>query len=181
MSQTRERIFRKLLLQQKVKFKPQLREAAKKKTWNIVRGDTVQVIGNHPESGKQGIIKLVDRKKDRVLVEGVNMRPFTIRPDEERGIKGSIIQKERTIHYSKVNLVDPVTGGPTRIMKKFLDDGTKVRISKRSGAVIPKPEILKLRKPINLTVTDQCTTEDDGVWELTYDKEKEVHRDEIVK
>ena len=55
------------------KPKPQLREAEKKKSWNILRGDKVQVIGKHPEKGKQGIVLQVLRDKDRVLVEGVNM------------------------------------------------------------------------------------------------------------
>ena len=41
----------------------QEREAAKKKRWNILRGDKVQVIGRHPESGKQGIVMEVLRKK----------------------------------------------------------------------------------------------------------------------
>lgn len=56
------------------KPKPQLREAAKKSQWNIVRGDKVQVIGrNHPERGKQGIVKKILRDLDRVIVDGVNM------------------------------------------------------------------------------------------------------------
>ena len=148
---------------------PQLREAEKKKRWDIVRGDKVQVIGNHPERGKQGIVLEVLRKKDRVIVEGVNMGVKQIKGDKDRGIPGRTIQKERTIHYSKVNLVDPMLGQPTRIYKKFLDDGTKVRVSKKSGAIIPRPEILTFRRrPVNSMVTPSCTAEADA-WEITYD------------
>jgi large subunit ribosomal protein L24 len=150
------------------KPKPQLREAAKKTKWDILRGDKVQVIGNHPERGKQGIVMGVLRDKDRVLVEGVNMGPRNIKGDKDRGIPGKVIMKERTIHYSNVNLVDPVQGVPTRIVKKILDTGEKVRIAKKSGAIIPRPEILSFRKkPVNSVVTASCTSEDDA-WEITY-------------
>jgi large subunit ribosomal protein L24 len=151
------------------KPKPQLNEAAKKTQWNILRGDKVQVIGKHPERGKQGIVTAVLRDKDRVIVEGVNLGPRNIKGDKDRGIPGKVIMKERTIHYSNVNLVDPVQNVPTRITKKYLETGEKVRISKKSGAIIPRPEILEFRKrPVNSVVTDSCTSEDD-VWEITYE------------
>ena len=41
---------------------------------------------------------------------------------------------------SNVNLVDPTTNQPTKIRYGFLEDGTSVRISKKSGAIIPKPD-----------------------------------------
>jgi large subunit ribosomal protein L24 len=137
--------------------------------YNIVRGDKVQVIGRrHPERGKQGIVKEVLRKLDRVIVEGVNMGPRRIKGDPDRGIKGTTIMKERTIHYSAVNLVDPVTNQPTRVYRKYLEDGTKVRISKKSGAIIPRPDILTVRrKPVNAIVTKDDTSDEDA-WEVTY-------------
>jgi large subunit ribosomal protein L24 len=150
------------------KPKPQLREAAKKNKWDVLRGDKVQVIGSHPENGKQGIVVKVLRSLDRVIVEGVNMGVKNIKGDKDRGIPGRTIMKERTMHYSNVNLVDPVQGGPTRINRKFLETGEKVRIAKKSGAIIPRPEILSFRKrPVNSIVTESCTAEDD-VWEISY-------------
>eukprot|EP00980_Cylindrotheca_fusiformis_P020316 scaffold7344_cov145-Cylindrotheca_fusiformis.AAC.14 len=150
------------------KPKPQLREAAKKTKWNVLRGDKVQVIGNHPERGKQGIVKTVLREKDRVIVEGVNMGVRNIKGDKDRGIPGRSVQIERAMHSSNVQLVDPVTGGPTRIMRKYLQTGEKVRIAKKSGAIIPRPDILSFRKrPVNSIVTESDTSEDDA-WETTY-------------
>ena len=138
--------------------------------WNIVRGDTVQVIQrNHPEYGKQGVVSQVMRDKMRVIVEGVNIAPRRIKGDAERGTKGQTIMSERSIHYSNVNLVDPVTGFPTKVTYSFLDDGTKVRISKRSGAIIPKPDILTQRPPKNLIASKESdTVNDDDVWGETY-------------
>lgn len=150
------------------KPKPQLREAAKKKQWDILRGDKVEVIGHHPERGKQGIVKNVLREKDRVIVEGVNLGPRQIKGDKDRGIQGRIIQLERSMHASNVNLLDPVTEKPTRIRREILPTGEKVRIANKSGAIIPRPDKLTMRKrPLNSIVTESCTSEDDA-WAVTY-------------
>lgn len=168
MSSTARSRLQRLVQQKFSKPSPQLREAAKKKSWDILRGDKVQVIGQHPERGKQGIVLKVLRAQDRVIVEGVNMGVRTIKGDKDRGIQGRTIQKERTLHYSNVNLVDPVHGVPTRVNKKILDTGEKVRISKKSGAIIPRPEILTFRRrPVNSVVTESCTSEDDA-WAISY-------------
>ncbi len=152
--------------------KPQFKEAAKKTKWNILRGDQVQIISRtHPEYGKQGIVLHVDRERDRVIVENVNLGTKKQKADPDLGRPGRMIKVERSIHYSNVNLVDPVTGQPTRVIRKYLEDGTKVRVSKKSGAIIPRPEILKERKrPQSLTSCDHSDTKnDDDVWEVTYD------------
>mmetsp|Transcript_18658 Transcript_18658/g.24483 ORF Transcript_18658/g.24483 Transcript_18658/m.24483 type:complete len:201 (+) Transcript_18658:1-603(+) len=165
------------------KNKPSIREAAKKTKWNIVRGDKVQVIGKHPENGKQGIVTKVLHDLDRVIVEGVNIGPFQKKGDPDRGRKGEIVQKERTMHYSKVSLIDPVSGLPTRIYKKYLEDGSKVRVAKKSGAIIPRPAILTQRKkPISSIVTESDTLDEDA-WEITYspDQPSRWHTDGVSK
>eukprot|EP00571_Detonula_confervacea_P012723 CAMPEP_0172298340 /NCGR_PEP_ID=MMETSP1058-20130122/1045_1 /TAXON_ID=83371 /ORGANISM="Detonula confervacea, Strain CCMP 353" /LENGTH=198 /DNA_ID=CAMNT_0013007609 /DNA_START=82 /DNA_END=678 /DNA_ORIENTATION=+ len=142
------------------------------KRWNIVRGDTVQVIDRkHPEFGKQGKVQVVIREKMRVIVEDVNLGPRRIKADPERGTKGETIMTERSIHYSNLNLVDPVTGFPTKVTYSYLEDGKKVRISKRSGAIIPKPDVWKQEKMTNLIASeDSDTIVDDDVWGVTYEE-----------
>jgi large subunit ribosomal protein L24 len=138
------------------------------KKWNIVRGDRVQVLPPHASAGKQGIVSSVYRLKSRLTVEGVNIHPKYIKANKERGIPGRVMYEERTIPYSMVNLVDPVTNQPTRIVRKILEDGSKVRVSKKSGAIIPRPEILLQRtKPKSTHVTDR-DTEAYAVWDTTY-------------
>lgn len=150
------------------KTKPQIREAEAKQKWSILRGDKVQVVGNHPERGKQGVVKKVLREKDRVIVEGVNLGARQIKGDKDRGIQGKVIQLERSMHASNVNLIDPVTNKPTRTRKKILETGEKVRIATKSGAIIPRPDILTMRKrPINSIVTESCTAEEDA-WKISY-------------
>uniref|UniRef100_A0A7S2YQP6 50S ribosomal protein L24, chloroplastic n=2 Tax=Entomoneis paludosa TaxID=265537 RepID=A0A7S2YQP6_9STRA len=143
-------------------------QAAQQKRWNIVRGDKVQVIGGHRAKGEQGVVKEVNRKTYQVKVTGVNMRTIKQKGNPERGIQARKIQTEGYLHYSQVALLDPLQNIPTRIHYETLEDGTKVRVSKKSGAIIPKPEILKHRaRPIRFTVTESCTSEDDA-WEETY-------------
>lgn len=115
------------------------------KRWTIVKGDLVQVIQG-PQTGQQGKVMQVLREKNRILIENVNMRRRIIKPRGD-GTPGKIVTRPCTVHYSNVLLVDPTNGKPTKISRKFLADGTKVRVSKASGHIIPKPIPLVTRKP----------------------------------
>lgn len=62
---------------------------------------------------------------------------------------GGIISVESPLHYSNVQLVDPVTNAPVRVSWRYLEDGTKIRVSRGrqgSGSIIPRPDILKQRR-----------------------------------
>ncbi|KAL7554998.1 hypothetical protein ACHAWF_018956 [Thalassiosira exigua] len=137
--------------------------------WNIVAGDTVQVIDKrHPEHGKQGKVLLVNRRELAVFVEGVNIQEKKVEADPAKGIKEGTVVEEAPVHYSNLNLVDPVTGFPTKIVWSYLENGKKVRISKRSGAVIPKAE--RLRKTTESVPSEDSDTMSDGdVWAATYE------------
>lgn len=103
---------------------------------SIRRGDRVRVIrGNH--AGVDGTVLRVLRKQSRVVVEGVNMRKRHTRPSQANP-EGGIITFEAPIHVSNVMLIDPGTGEPTRVRAQFAGDGTKERISVKSGKPIPK-------------------------------------------
>lgn len=95
-------------------------------------GDMVKVIsGKH--KGKSGKILSVDRAKNRVLVENVNIIRKALRPTQDNP-RGGYREQEAPIHVSNVMILDPKTGQPTRIGMDFLPDGTKVRIARKSGA-----------------------------------------------
>mmetsp|Transcript_167893 Transcript_167893/g.408054 ORF Transcript_167893/g.408054 Transcript_167893/m.408054 type:complete len:175 (-) Transcript_167893:10-534(-) len=110
--------------------------------WRIVRGDLVEVVSGR-DRGKQGVVQRVLRKQNRVVVEGVNMVRKHVRADGQN--PGGIFSVEAALHVSNVNLVDPVSGKATRIAIRETEDGGRVRVAKRSGAVIPRPEGLKSR------------------------------------
>src|SRR5437870_10453324 len=101
----------------------------------IKKGDNVIVISGR-DKGKTGEVLRVLPAEARVIVQGVNMAKRHTRP--RMGEPGGIVEKELTIHISNVAHVDPQSGRPTRIGYKFLEDGRKVRVARRSGEVIDR-------------------------------------------
>ena len=97
----------------------------------IRTGDTVVVIAGK-DRGKRGTVREVIRKKDRVVVDGVNIvkRHRRARSQLEQS---EIIEREAPIHLSNVMIVDPSTDEPTRVTFRRRDDGAIVRIAKQSG------------------------------------------------
>lgn len=62
---------------------------------------------------------------------------------------GGIVSVESPLHYSNVSLVDPVTNAPIKVSWRYLEDGTKVRVTRgrlASQSVVPRPEMLKQRR-----------------------------------
>ena len=98
----------------------------------IRQGDVVQVISGS-YNGKEGRVLKVINSKNRLVVEGINMLKKHMRPNQESP-QGSIMEKEGSIHISNVKLIN--SGKATRVGYKILDDGKKVRISKKTGKVI---------------------------------------------
>ncbi len=96
----------------------------------LKKGDQVRVIsGKH--KGSEGEITAVDKEKTRVTVRDVNTVKKTQRPTQQNP-RGGFTEKEAPIHVSNVQLIDPQSGGPTRIRYE-IQDSRKVRVSVKSG------------------------------------------------
>ncbi|MFD2657874.1 MULTISPECIES: 50S ribosomal protein L24 [Gracilibacillus] len=102
---------------------------------HVKKGDKVQVITGK-DKGKQGTVLAAFPKKDRVLVEGVNVVKKHAKPSQENP-QGGILNQEAAIHVSNVLPVDPKSGEPTRVGYE-VRDGKKVRIAKKSGESLDK-------------------------------------------
>ena len=85
--------------------------------------------------GQKGRVLEVDREKERVLVENVNMVSKHTKPNA-KAPQGGIIKKEAPVHLSNLMLIDPASGKPTRIGKRLNDKNKLVRYSKKSGEEI---------------------------------------------
>ncbi|CAN0391791.1 unnamed protein product [Ectocarpus sp. 12 AP-2014] len=157
----------KRLMKPTQKLKPGLlpKNIIPKNKWTILRGDKVHVVNGH-HTGEVGIVQAVIRKQNRIIVEGVNMRKYSKKP--EGGGRGTTVTREAAIHVTNVNLVCPETGFPTKVSYKFLEDGTRVRVAKRSGAVIPRPEILSVRRKPRSNLTGPKDTVKEDVEEVTF-------------
>jgi len=101
----------------------------------VKKGDEVIVITGKYK-GKKGKILKVFPEKNKVIISGVNLVKKHTKPTQAS--EGGIITKELPIHISNIAHVDPKTGNPTKIAFKFLEDGSKVRIAKKSGEIIGK-------------------------------------------
>jgi len=101
--------------------------------FRIKTGDTVSIITGK-DKGKSGQVLKVNRQDSRLLVQGINL--VKKHQKQTHAQEGGVIQKEASIHISNVAHVDPASKKPTRVGVKFLDDGRKVRIARRSGEMI---------------------------------------------
>lgn len=102
----------------------------------VSKGDTVRVMRGE-EAGKEGKIIRVYPKTGRVTIEGINIvkRHRKARRAEEQS---QIMEMPAPMHHSNVMLLDPKSGAPTRVRRRIDDDGTKERISVKSGDALPR-------------------------------------------
>lgn len=112
-------------------------EVAKRAKLSVRKNDEVLVIAGK-DRGKRGRVLQVLPEKNRVVVEGVNLIKRHTKPNPQKNVKGGIVEREGAIHASNVQPICPDTNRQTRVGHKTLDDGRRVRISRRSGGVMDK-------------------------------------------
>jgi large subunit ribosomal protein L24 len=101
--------------------------------FKIKKGDKVIAIAGK-DKGRTGEVLRVERKEERVLVQGLNMVKHHQRPTQVS--PGGIMEKEASLHISNVALIDPKGSEPTRVGYKVIEGGRKVRVARRSGEMI---------------------------------------------
>ena len=101
---------------------------------HIKKGDSVMVITGESK-GQKGRVLEVDRKKERAIVEGLNLISKHTKPNS-KAPQGGIVKKEAPINLSNLMLIDPASGKPTRIGRRLNDKNKLVRYSKKSGEEI---------------------------------------------
>ncbi|MGC4084638.1 MAG: 50S ribosomal protein L24 [Vicinamibacterales bacterium] len=103
----------------------------------IRKNDNVLVITGK-NRGARGRVLRVDPTKNRLVVEGVNIIKRHTKPNPQRNIKGGVVEREASVHASNVQLVCPECGKQTRVGRKVLGDGRKVRICRKCEGVVDK-------------------------------------------
>jgi large subunit ribosomal protein L24 len=102
----------------------------------VTKGDTVRVMRGE-DKGKEGKVIRVLTKKGRIVIEGVNIVKKH-RKARNANEQSAIIDMPAPLHVSNVMLLDPKSGAPTRTRRRIDTDGTKERISVKSGDAIPR-------------------------------------------
>ena len=100
----------------------------------IKKGDKVVILSGK-DKGKSGEVTKSLPQESKVVVGGINMMTRHKKPSQANP-QGGLERIEAPLHVSKVAIVDPKTGKPTRVGFKVLADGRKVRVAKRSGEQI---------------------------------------------
>ena len=109
-------------------------EKVRKKHPFIKKDDKVIILAGK-EKGKIGTVLKVDVEKGRAIVEKINMVKRHSRPGG-RSAQGGIIEKEAPIHISNIMLVCNKCAEASRIGKRILEDGSKVRVCKKCGQLL---------------------------------------------
>ena len=100
----------------------------------VRKNDLVVVIaGNY--RGKRGRVLKVFPKENRIIVEGVNFIKRHTKPSSKNP-QGGIIQREAPIHVSNVMVICSKCNSPTRVGKKIIEDGSRVRVCKKCGEML---------------------------------------------
>ncbi|EFB18494.1 hypothetical protein PANDA_016707, partial [Ailuropoda melanoleuca] len=114
--------------------------------WHLFCGDMVEVLEGK-DAGKQGKVVQVIRQRNWVVLEGLNTHYRYVGKTGE--YRGTMIPSEAPLLHNQVKLVDPVDrqvhgalvrGKPTEVEWRFTEAGERVRVSSRSGRIIPKPD-----------------------------------------
>ena len=104
--------------------------------YHIRKNDQVKVIAGS-QRGKVAKVLYLNKDKETVVLEGVNLRKKHARPTQDRP-KGGIIDIESPMNISNVQLVCTKCGKPARVRMKLLEPGRKVRVCRKCKEIIDK-------------------------------------------
>lgn len=100
---------------------------------NIKKNDTVKILAGK-DKGKTGKVLKVLISEEKVIVEGANV--FKKHQKQTATKEAGIVEKSMPIHISNVVAMNPRTNEPTSFRMKVLEDGTRVRVCKKTGETI---------------------------------------------
>ena len=111
----------------------------KESDWMWFRGDRVELLTGD-DKGKEGIINYIVQERNWVTVEGLNVEYEFMGEDKKKNFPGMMIIKEKPLDVTKdIKLVDPSDEKAADVEWRYKEDGTRIRVSTRTGVEIPIP------------------------------------------
>nr|XP_056708662.1 39S ribosomal protein L24, mitochondrial [Euleptes europaea] len=104
--------------------------------WKVFQGDTVQVLSGK-DAGKQGLVAQVIRQRNWVVLEGLNVHYRYV--GKSPIYPGTYVASEAPLMVNDVTLIDPTDRKPTEVEWRYTEEGERVRVSLRTGRIIPQP------------------------------------------
>ena len=109
------------------------------KEFYVFRGDRVEILSGR-DRGKHGIVNYLVTERNWVCVEGLNLRyDCQSRTDKYHGVM--TVSEKPLLVPRDVALVDPTDHKPTKIEWRYDEEGNRVRVSLRTGRIIPIPVV----------------------------------------
>ena len=105
--------------------------------WTKLKKNDVVLVVAGKEVGKSGKILKLMPKKGRILIEKINMQKRHTKPNQQNR-QGGIVDREGGVAISNVMILCGKCSSPTRIGKRILEDGSKVRICRKCGELLDK-------------------------------------------
>jgi len=143
----------------------------KSEDWMWFRGDRVEILTGE-DKGKQGYINMVVQERNWVIVEGINCSYKTL--GEQGDFPGMMLKEEKPLLVTKdIKLVDPMDEKATDVEWRFSEAGERVRMSVRTGTIIPMPskaeETLDYNTKTNYVMNKVKDTKPSVVEDVTYE------------
>ncbi|XP_005411756.1 PREDICTED: 39S ribosomal protein L24, mitochondrial [Chinchilla lanigera] len=162
-----------------VRRRPVVVEPISDEDWHLFCGDMVEILEGK-DAGKQGKVVQVIRQRNWVVLEGLNTHFRYI--GRTKDSPGTMIPSEAPLLHNQVKLLDPMDRKPTEIEWRFTEGGERVRVSTRSGRIIPKPEFPRPDGIIPETWIDgpKDTSVDDAL-ERTYVPRLKTLEEEVME
>ena len=111
----------------------------KESDWMWFRGDRVEILTGD-DKGKEGIINYIVQERNWVCVEGLNVDYDLEGEDKKSNFPGMMVINEKPLDVTKdIKLVDPTDEKATDVEWRYKEDGTRIRVSTRTGVEIPIP------------------------------------------
>lgn len=111
------------------------------KQWSVFRGDRVEILVGK-DTGKQGFVKQIFEERNWVTVEGLNCKLKKFGGGSKT--PAMYIQEEQPLLVTnEIALVDPSDLKATTVEWRYTEDGNQVRVSTRTGRVIPMPATME--------------------------------------
>jgi large subunit ribosomal protein L24 len=135
------------------------------KEWKVFKGDRVEILVGK-DKGKHGLVNCTIKERNWVFVEGLNCE-FLMRTQGPNAPPVCLKNELPLLVTTQVKLVDPSDNRPTEVTWRYTEKGERVRVSVRSGRIIPLPSGAKqledLINPLTYVESDKDTKEDDLV------------------
>jgi len=152
------------------------------KNWKIFKGDRVEILEGK-DKGKHGLVNCIIKERNWAFVEGLNCEYKTKAQGPD--MPPMCMKDELPLLITtQVKLVDPSDNQPTDVAWRYSEKGERVRVSMRTGRIIPLPsgakELEDLVTPDSYIESDKDTKEDE-LLAVTFKPNVCTFEEEIMK